>query len=247
MNKIQQFINNKNIPNLLLYGPYNHGKEQVCQYFINTIYINKDNIHKYILDINCLTTNGIKHIKEYIKLFSKQIIHKESNIYFKTIILRYSEYLTYDSQYSLRRTIEQYNKNTRFILLCENKYKLLSPISSRFVQLYINLDNNFKPLIIQPFYKNHTMLNKILKNYKRGLEDNSSNKIIMILNISKQLYFNTYTCADVIEKFKNNINYNIVKLIENNITFNFRNELLSIFYVLNVFRNNRKIQIYELY
>ena len=47
-----------------------------------------------------------------------QIIAKEqNNIYFKTIILKYCEYLTYDSQYSLRRTIEMFSNNTRFIIV----------------------------------------------------------------------------------------------------------------------------------
>lgn len=249
MDKIDKFIEKKFIPNLLIYGPYNHGKEELCLYFINKVYQNKDNIDKYVLDINCLTTNGIKLIKEYIKLFSMQIIHKESNIYFKTIILRYSEYLTYDSQYSLRRTIEQYNKNTRFILLCESKNKLLSPICSRFVQLYMN---NTKPNLINHINsnssKNAKLLNKHMKTYKLILEDDEmKDKTKSIMELSKELHNNLFTCKDIIEKFKKDQNYHTMKLLESNMTMNFRSEVLSIFYVLNVFRNNRKIQIYELY
>jgi DNA polymerase III delta prime subunit len=248
MDKIDEFINKKYIPNLLLYGPYNKGKENLCKYFINKVYQTKENIDKYVLDINCLTTNGIKMIKEYIKLFSMQIIHKESNIYFKTIILRYSEYLTYDSQYSLRRTIEQYNKNTRFILLCESKSKLLSPICSRFVHLYINhptQQSNHCGIVTT---RNTKLLNKILKKYYSILDnDEIKDKSISIMKIAEELHNNMFVCNEIIEKFKKNQNYHIMKLVEANMTTNFRNERLSIFYVLNVFRNNHKIQIYELY
>lgn len=250
MDKIDKFIEKKFIPNLLIYGPYNHGKEELCLYFINKVYQNKDNIDKYVLDINCLTTNGIKMIKEYIKLFSMQIIHKESNIYFKTIILRYSENLTYDSQYSLRRTIEQYNKNTRFILLCESKNKLLSPICSRFVQLYMNNTKN-ESLNISfdtNSNKNAKLLNKYMKTYKLLLEDKEiKDKTKSIMELSKELHSNLFTCKDIIEKFKKDQNYHNMKLLESNMAMNFRSEVLSIFYVLNVFRNNHKIQIYKLY
>ena len=68
-----------------------------------------------------------------------QIINKNSNNNFKIIILKFCEYLTYDSQYSLRRTIEQFSHNTKFVLLCENKNKLLLPICSRFVDIYVNV------------------------------------------------------------------------------------------------------------
>ena len=52
-----------------------------------------------------------------------QIIKKDENLMFKTIILEYAENLTYDSQYCLRRTIEQYSNHTRFIILCEVKLR----------------------------------------------------------------------------------------------------------------------------
>lgn len=239
-NKIDYFVNSNNVPNLLIYGPYLNGKEDLCKYFINKVYT-KDSIKKYVLTINCLSNSGIKMIKDNIKLFSMQIINKSNNIHFKTIILQYCEYLTYDSQYSLRRTIEQFSKNTRFILLCENKNKLLNPICSRFVHIYVN--NNLHNIYFNDFVKfKYVIFNKIIKDYEKNKDNLNS-----ILQLSKELYLNNFYSYEILSKFKKHINYNLINMIFEKVCHNLRNEELCIFYLLNIFRNNLKIQIYELY
>ena len=240
--KIKKLIDTDNVPNILLYGPFLCGKEIISDYVINYIYKNDKNIiDKYVLKINCLSNNGIKKIKENIKLFSMQIINNKYNVKFKVILLQYSEYLTYDSQYSLRRTIEQYNHNTRFILLCENKFKLLNPICSRFSHFYVNNSNN--NIINNNF--NYNKYNKIMSKFENI--NNCSNTLYNILTISKELYLNNYYSYEILNRFKNNINYNNVKLIYNNYCYNLKNEILSIFFLLNIFRNNYKIEISKIY
>lgn len=240
INKINNFINNNNLPNLLLYGPYLNGKEELCNYFINKLnYKNKD---KYILNINCLTTSGIKLIKEHIKLFSMQIIQKNTNINFKIIILRFCEYLTYDSQYSLRRTIEQFSHNTKFILLCEDKNKLLLPIISRFVHIYVNTNKHSTFYCLDSFKYN--IFNNLMEKYYSIC--NQSECLIDLFNISKEFY-KYFFAYELLYKFKNNINYFNIKLIFYNLSKNLRNELLIIFYLLNIFRNNSKLLICDLY
>jgi DNA polymerase III delta prime subunit len=237
--KIDYFIIHNNIPNLLMYGPYLNGKEEMCDYLIHSLY-KKEDMKKYVLTINCLSNSGIKMIKENIKLFSMQIINKINNIFFKTIILQYCEYLTYDSQYSLRRTIEQFSNNTRFILLCENKHKLLNPICSRFVHIYINYNNK---VMSNQFNKmKYTLLNQLMKKY-----NNDSNDLNALLSISNEFYMNSINAYEILYRFKKNKNYNIIKLVFDKITSNLRNEELCIFYLLLFFRNNNKIQISELY
>lgn len=246
-NKINKFIEKKYVPNLLFYGPCEEGKKEILNYFIQKIYKNNEKINKYVLNIDCLSTHGIKLIKENIKLFSKQIIAKEqNNIYFKTIILKNCEYLTYDSQYSLRRTIEMFSNNTRFIMLCDNKGKLLSPICSRFVQLYVN--NIEEPKIYNYIDKiNSKIINDLYKKYNLIIQNNDENVIKNIMDLSYEIYNNDLCVDDILKKFKNHTNYNIVNLVIDNINLNFRSEVLSIFYILNVFRNNQKIQISNLY
>tara|TARA_Y100000768_G_C23984599_1_gene687972 strand:- start:792 stop:1532 length:741 start_codon:yes stop_codon:yes gene_type:complete len=240
--KIKKLIDTNNVPNILLHGPFLSGKEVMSDYIINYIYKNDKNIiDKYVLKINCLSNNGIKKIKENIKLFSMQIINNKCNINFKIILLQYSEYLTYDSQYSLRRTIEQYNHNTRFILLCENKFKLLNPICSRFSHFYINSNSN---IIVNNNF-NYNKYNKIMNNFKNI--NNSSNPLYNTFLLSKELYLNNYYSYEILNRFKNNINYNNVKLIYGNLCYNIKDEILSIFFLLNIFRNNYKIEISKIY
>ena len=43
------------------------GKENMYEEFIKNLYKTPENVTKYVLTINCLSTNGIKIIKEHIK------------------------------------------------------------------------------------------------------------------------------------------------------------------------------------
>lgn len=63
--------------------------------------------------------------------------NKETGIFFKTIILLNADFLTIDAQSALRRCIELFSYNTRFIIIVENKNKLLYPILSRFCEIHV--------------------------------------------------------------------------------------------------------------
>lgn len=67
------------------------------------------------------------------------------------------------------------------------------------------------------------------------------------MDLSYEIYNNDLCVEDILKKFKNHTNYNMINLVIDNINLNFRSEVLSIFYILNVFRNNQKIQISNLY
>lgn len=241
--KLNNFIKNDNIPNLLIYGPHLCGKEEICDDFINKIYKTNELKEKYVLKINCVSIKGIKMIKENIKLFSMQIINKKSNVYFKTIILYHAEFLTYDSQYSLRRTIEQFSHNTRFILLCQDKTNILSPILSRFVHIYINDSKNNNPITTN---QNYTKLNKYFVKYNEIIEND-----VEVLNnlyyLSTDMYNDNIFAIELLPRFKNHKNYSKIKMIFEKQRSNFRNETLSIFYILSLFRNNQDFEIYDLY
>jgi len=73
--KLDSYIQKASIPNILFFGPYMCGKEETYHQFITNLYNSNENISKYVLTINCLSTNGIKIIKEHIKLFSMQILN----------------------------------------------------------------------------------------------------------------------------------------------------------------------------
>lgn len=243
--QLESFIHRKNVPNLLFYGPYQNGKEQLCQRFIQKLYPTPEATQKYVLWVNCLTTTGIQHLKEMICLFSMQIIQKISCISFKTIVLQYAEYLTYDSQYSLRRTIEQYNHNTRFILLCEKKQKLLQPICSRFVHYYINdiQHHPYKTIDIFPYSK----LKNYWKKYENIISNSETTTLWDLYSLSKSFYQEHFFAHEILNKCKKNPNYHMVSLLFDKYSVLFRNEILCIFHILCLFRNKSKLQILDLY
>ena len=52
--QIQSFIRKQNIPNILIYGPYLNGKDELCNFFIQLLYPNSEDYQKYVLCLNCL-------------------------------------------------------------------------------------------------------------------------------------------------------------------------------------------------
>jgi replication factor C subunit 2/4 len=183
-NIIQDIINTyqetKNIPHILIYGEHNSGKKKLLNKLLNTIY-NAELKKMYCMFINCATCKGIKMIRDDIKEFAKQ---NTNNVMFKSIILYDADNLTIDAQYSLRRCIEIYSKNSRFFIVTAYKDKLLGPICSRFIQLYIPKsksklvcpviqidikDKNISDLVeySDELYKNGVYGDMILKRIKR--------------------------------------------------------------------------------
>lgn len=246
--KLDSYIEKDSIPNILFFGPYMCGKEEIYKNFIRNLYKSNENISKYVLTINCLSTNGIKIIKEHIKLFSMQIFNRTKDVNFKTIVLEHADNLTYDSQYSLRRTIEQYSKTTRFIFICENKYRLLNPLSSRFADIYIN-ENRNKHLHNNIEKFNYPKYNFLIEKYNNLMKntDPKINILLEIYKISVEFHKYNFYCFEIFQKFRNNPNYNNLSLIFSKINKNICNDLFSIFYLLVVFRNNSEIEIYDYY
>ena len=239
--KIDAYIEKKNIPNFIFYGDYLCGKENLCDYLIDKIYTNPQDKKKYLLRINCVSTKGIKMIKENIKLFSMQIMHKTDDLSHKTIILEHCNYLTYDSQYSLRRTIEQFCNNTRFVMLCDNLENLLSPILSRFVSVYVNVVDNRVSKI-----KNYGVVNKLYDKFNVLVSrESTTNKDYF--DLAKEAHEKCICVDDIVYKFRNHVNYPVFQLMYEKIRMNFNSDVLVIFYMFTLFRKKQELEIFDLY
>ena len=132
--KLDFFIQSKRIPNIIFHGEAGSGKKKLLIDFIHKIYNCKEDIQQYVMFINCAFGKGIRFIREELKHFAKTNIHGQ----FKSIVLFNAEKLTVDAQSALRRCIEQFNFNTRFFIVTDDKFKLLKPILSRFSEIYIS-------------------------------------------------------------------------------------------------------------
>jgi len=136
--KLDYFINQKKIPNIIFHGASGCGKNVLVTDFIHSIYKgNKSAIHNYVMNVNCAHGKGIRFIREELKFFSKTNVDLKDGEIFKTVILLNADKLTIDAQSALRRCIELFSRSTRFFIIVEDKYKLLKPILSRFCEIYI--------------------------------------------------------------------------------------------------------------
>ena len=137
-NKLDVFIKNRKIPNIIFYGPHGSGKTYILNRFIHSVYGgDKTAIKNYVMRANCAHGKGIRFIREELKFFAKTNIDMKEGAIFKTVILTNADKLTIDAQSALRRCIELFSSSTRFFIVVENKDSLLKPILLRFCDIYI--------------------------------------------------------------------------------------------------------------
>jgi len=165
--------------------------------------------------------------------------------------------LTMDAQSALRRCIELFSHNTRFFIIIEDKYNLLKPILSRFCEIYVpeplynnKIINLYKYNIDQVYKMNEIKsnhLDKLKKTIEKtfGINEKKTIKPLTLselLSFSLKLYEKGYSGIDIIELLETNkliidkmTNKKKCELIitYNKIRKEFRNEKLSILFILN--------------
>jgi len=119
-----EFVANKDIPNMILSGPAGTGKTTIARALCNEL-----NVDSII--INASEESGIDVLRNKIKQFASSMTLDPSSKY-KVIILDEADYLNPQStQPALRAFIEEFAGNCRFILTCNFKNRIISPLHSR--------------------------------------------------------------------------------------------------------------------
>jgi Zn-dependent M32 family carboxypeptidase len=249
--KMDNYILNNNIPNIIFHGPTGSGKKFIINNTIEKLY-NKSNINYFVMYVNCAHGKGIKFIREELKHFSKTNILNINNVNFKTVVLVNADKLTIDAQSALRRCIELFSHTTRFFISVENINKLLKPILSRFCDIYVSrpkirgtqislYKNNIKTN--GPFFKN--TLKHLLKIKKciSCFDKENDNIVDYSLNLYEKGFSgeNIISCIKI-HTFENISQENIDELvfIFYKIKREFRNEKTLILFIINFlfFRSN---------
>jgi len=167
---IKGILEKKEMLNLLFYGPPGVGKTTIALSLAKHLY--GDKYPEYTLELNASDERGIKMVREKIKTFAKLLC--DSSIFpFKLIILDEADALTNDSQYALRRIIDDYSHSTRFIIICNYLNKLINPIISRFRSF------QFKQISLESA---NVILQKIIKKEKLIVSKEQIDKIYEITN-----------------------------------------------------------------
>eukprot|EP01156_Anaeramoeba_ignava_P024170 Anaeramoba_ignava/c41498_g1_i1.p1 GENE.c41498_g1_i1~~c41498_g1_i1.p1 ORF type:complete len:127 (-),score=38.39 c41498_g1_i1:197-577(-) len=115
-----------------------------------------------VLELNASDDRGISVVREDIKNFAstKNIFTNQ----FKLIILDEADSMTNDAQTALRRVIEQFTKNVRFCLICNNINNIIQAIQSRCTKFrFAPLDNKFIKERIEYIIKQEKLVNEKTK------------------------------------------------------------------------------------
>lgn len=152
VNIIKNFIKEKHIPHLIISGTSSTGKTSLAHIIVNSLF-EPSILEERVLEINASEDRGIRIIRNKIKKYVLSSIDTNNNFAkFKVIILDEADTLSMDSQYALRRIIEDSSKSTRFIMICNNTNNIIPPILSRCMIL------NLKPLSKEEIKKRLTFI-----------------------------------------------------------------------------------------
>lgn len=139
----QQFVNQKNIPNLLLTGGPGVGKTTVAKAMLEEIGAD------YIV-INGSMNGNIDTLRNEIKDFASTVSFSASRKY---VILDEADYLNPQStQPALRNFMEEFSKNCGFILTCNFKNRIIEPLHSRCSVIEFTIPKDQKPHLANRFF-----------------------------------------------------------------------------------------------
>ena len=125
--RLEHFVKSKNLPNLLFAGRAGIGKTTAALALAREFY--GEDISQCFSELNASDERGIDVVRGKIKDFARTL--PMASVDFKIILLDEADSLTPDAQQALRRTMESYSKNCRFILSCNYSSRIIEPIQSR--------------------------------------------------------------------------------------------------------------------
>ena len=140
----QQFVDNEEIPNLLLTGTAGVGKTTVAKAMLEQIGCT------YMM-INGSEESGIDTLRTKIKNFASTVSMDGKRKY---VILDEADYLNPQStQPALRGFIEEFSRNCGFILTCNFRNRIIEPLHSRCSTVEFRIPNEEKPKLAMGFMK----------------------------------------------------------------------------------------------
>ena len=140
----QEYVNQKNIPNLLLAGGAGVGKTTVAKALCNEVGCD------YIV-INGSDESGIDTFRTKIKNYASSMSLTGGR---KVIIIDEADYLNPNStQPALRNAIEEFASNCSFIFTCNYKNRIIEPLHSRCAVIEFSLKNGEKAKMASAFFK----------------------------------------------------------------------------------------------
>jgi DNA polymerase III delta prime subunit len=140
----QEYVNQNNIPNLILSGGPGVGKTTVAKAMCNEIGCD-------FMVINGSDESGIDIFRTKIKNYASSMSLAGGR---KVIIIDEADYLNPNStQPALRNAIEEFAGNCSFIFTCNYKNRIIEPLHSRCAVIDFALKNGEKAKMASAFFK----------------------------------------------------------------------------------------------
>ncbi len=140
----QTFVDNRNIPNLLLTGSQGVGKTTVARAMLEEVGCD------YIVINGSDEGRLIDTLRTKIKNFASSVSLAGGRKY---VILDEADYCNAETvQPALRNFMEEYSKNCGFILTCNFVNKIIQPLHSRCSVIEFKLSNEDKPKMASEFF-----------------------------------------------------------------------------------------------
>jgi len=115
------------IPNLILYGPAGTGKTAAAGALANET-LGSDKQANFF-EINASDDRKLEMVRTTIKEIATSM--KVGDVPHKIILLDEMDGMTPDAQNALKRIMERYSGNVRFIITCNHRHKIILPLQSR--------------------------------------------------------------------------------------------------------------------
>jgi DNA polymerase III delta prime subunit len=139
----QTFVDQKNIPNLLLSGGSGMGKTTAARAMMEEVGCD------YIV-INGSMNGNIDTLRNEILNFASSVSLSGGR---KICLLDEADYLTQNVQAALRNFMEEFSKNCGFILTCNYKNRIIKPLHSRCSVIDFTIPKEWKPKLAAQFFK----------------------------------------------------------------------------------------------
>ncbi|GGN99534.1 replication factor C small subunit [Haloarcula pellucida] len=124
--RLQSYVRRNDLSHMLFSGPAGTGKTTCATAIARELY--GEDWREHFLELNASDERGIDVVRDRIKNFARTSF---GGVEYRIIFLDEADALTSDAQSALRRTMEQFSNNVRFILSCNYSSQIIDPIQSR--------------------------------------------------------------------------------------------------------------------
>ena len=124
--RLQSYVDRNDLSHMLFAGPAGTGKTTSAMAIAHELY--GEDWQEHFLELNASDERGIDVVRDRIKSFARTSF---GGVDYRIIFLDEADALTSEAQAALRRTMEQFSNNVRFILSCNYSSQIIDPIQSR--------------------------------------------------------------------------------------------------------------------